>query len=79
MDIDEDKKNIPTNYTQVRKGGKSTDSDHVTLELCLDIKILPTQPTRNLIFNLKNEHGRQLFSKLTSDTNKLIATFARTM
>ena len=33
MEIDERKQNIPTNYTQVKKGGKAVDSDHVPIEM----------------------------------------------
>ena len=75
MEIDEDKKNIPTNYTQVRKGGKATDSDHVSIELCIDIKILPTRPARNVMYNFKNEQGRHMFQKLTSETESFTKCF----
>ena len=33
MVIDEEKLNIPYNYTQVRKGGKVADSDHMVIEI----------------------------------------------
>ena len=75
MEIDEDKNHIPTNYTQVRKGGKATDSDHVPLELFLNVKILPTKPTRKVMYNFKNELGRQLFKNLTSETNQFTKCF----
>ena len=40
MTIDE--LNIPTNYTQVKKGGKAVNSDHVTVEVNIEVKIIPT-------------------------------------
>ena len=53
MEIDDMKKNVPTNYTRVRKGGSAVDSDHVPLELTLNMKIQPTRPTREIIYNFK--------------------------
>ena len=46
MVIDEDKKFMLTNYTQVKKGGQAVDNDHVPMEINLDLKLLPTRPTR---------------------------------
>ena len=55
MIIDEDCKNILTNYTQVRKGGNAVDSDHMLLEMNLDLQILPTKEQSCIISNLKKE------------------------
>ena len=68
MEIYDMKKNIPTNFTQVQKGGRVLDSDHVPLELTLNMKILPTRPTREIIYNFKNKNGRNLFQQMISDT-----------
>ena len=68
MHIDEDKQNILTNYSQVKKGGHAVDSDHVPLEINIDLKLLPTKPTRNVMFNFKNEQGRERFKEITSNT-----------
>ena len=68
MEIDEKKINIISNYTQVRRGGKVVDSDHVPLEMNLDLKVIPTRPTRSIVYNFKNEQGRNTFTKLTSET-----------
>ena len=76
MDIDESKKNVPTNYTQVKKGGKAVDSDHVPIEMELDIKILPTRPTRETIYNFKNLRGREIFRNLTTKTNDFTDIFS---
>ena len=43
-----------TNYTQVKKGGRAVDSDHVPMELNIDLKMLPTRPTRVTMFNFKD-------------------------
>ena len=55
MEIDESKQNILTNYTQVRKGRKAVDSDHVPMEINLDLRIFPTQQTKVVMYNFKNE------------------------
>ena len=75
MVVDEDKKDILTNYTQVRKGGKAVDSDHMTVELDLDLKIIPTQPTRSILYNFKNEEARSLFKNLTSKSKEFTKCF----
>ena len=51
MEIDDMKKNVPTNYTRLKQGGSAVDSDHVPLELTLNMKIQPTRPTREIIYN----------------------------
>ena len=75
MNVDEDKLNIPTNYTKVRKGGKSVDSDHMFLELNLDLKVLPTRPTRNIVYNFKCEQGMRIFKELTTSTSEFTECF----
>ena len=64
MEIDEAKLNIPSNYTQVRRGGRVVDSDHVPIEMNLDLKILPTHPTRSTIYNFKSQQGRDTLRNL---------------
>ena len=54
MEIDDEKNNIPSNYTQVRKGGKAVDSDHVPVQINLSFKIIPAHPTRVSLYNFKN-------------------------
>ena len=75
MNVDEDRLNIPTNYTQVRKGNKAVDSDHMLLEMNLDLKFLPTKPTRNIVYNFKSEQGRQIFKELTTSTRDFTECF----
>ena len=73
MEVDDMKQNIATNYTQVRKGGKSVDSDHVPIEMSLNLKIFPTRVTREIIYNFKNTQGRETLKNLTSETNQILA------
>ena len=39
------------------------------LQINLNIKKIPTRPTRVTLLNLKNEHGRETFKNLTSNSN----------
>ena len=75
MEIDEEKSDVPSNYTQVRKGGKAIDSDHGAIQMNLNIKIIPTRPTRESLYNFKNEEGRKTFKDLTSNTNSFTECF----
>ena len=58
--------NIATNYTQLRRGEKSVDSDHTPIEMNLNIIFFLTKQTRNIIFNYKSQKGIQLFQELTT-------------
>ena len=75
MNVDDNGLNIATNYTQVRRGGKSVDSDHMLIEMNLNLKLVPTKQTRNIIFNYKSQPGRQLFQELTSSTKDFANCF----
>ena len=75
MVIDKDKKYILTNYTQVKKGGRAVDSDHVPMEINLDLKLSPTRPTRITMFNFKHNPGKELFRELTTETTKFTDCF----
>ena len=75
MNIDEGKHNVPTNFTQVKKGGKAVDSDHVPLQINLNFKVIPTRPTRIILYNFKNEQGRDTFQNLISDINSVSKCF----
>ena len=76
MVIDEDKQYILTNYTQVQKGGRAVDSDHVPMEINLDLKLMPTRPTRITMFNFKNVQGRECFKDLTTATTQFTDCFS---
>ena len=70
MIIDEDKQNILTNYSQVKKGLRAVDSDHVPMEINLNLKIIPTRPTRVVVYNFKDETARQVFKNSTTFTQE---------
>ena len=50
MILDEDKLNILSNNTQVRRGGKVVDNDHMFKKIILNIKIPPTSKTWIIIY-----------------------------
>ena len=62
MNVDDNVLNIATNYTQVRRGDKSVDSDHMLIEMNFSLKLVLTKQTRNIIFNYKSKQCRQLFT-----------------
>ena len=59
----------------MRKGGQAVDSDHMVVELTLNMKVLPTRPTREIIYNFKNLNGQQVFKQNTSDTHEFSTCF----
>ena len=61
MVIDEDKRYILTNYEKVRKGGRTSDSDHNTQFMDLDLKIESVKPERTEMFNFKNNDDQIKF------------------
>ena len=63
MVIDEEQKHILTNYEQVKRGGKATDTDHNTLYMDVDLKILTTKPERRVVWNFKNRQYQETFRK----------------
>ena len=75
MEIDESKHNILTNYTQVRKGSKAVDNDHLPMEINLDLKILPIKPTKIVVYNFKDEGAITIFKNNTTDTNNFTNCF----
>ena len=75
MEVDEEKVNVPTNYRAIKYGGKAVDSDHVLVELNLNLNIVPTKPARTPIYNFKSHQGRTLFQQLTSETSEFTDCF----
>ena len=75
MVIDEDKKYILTNYEQIRRGGKASDSDHNTLFMDLNLKILAAKPVRREIWNFKNKQSQEKFKQETSKTRDFTNCF----
>ena len=46
MEIDDDRKYIATNFNKVKKGGKATDSDHLTTTLTVNFNVVPQKPNK---------------------------------
>ena len=59
----------------MRKGGKSVDSDHRVFKMDLDLKIIPTRPTRSILYNFKSSQGRYIFRNLISETKDFTSCF----
>ena len=75
MVIDEDQKHILTNYEQVRKGGKATDTDHATEYIDIDLEIITEKPKRHEVWNFKNQEAQESFKSLTSETEEFSNCF----
>ena len=75
MVIDEDGKYILTNYEQAKYGGKASNSDHATMYLDLDLKVVPDKPRRREIWNLKNKNAQTSFKMSTTKTKDFTDCF----
>ena len=75
MVVDEDSKYVLTNYRQVKKDGKATNSDHATEYMDVNLKILTEKPKRKLMWNFKNASAQDKFKNLTSETNDFTDCF----
>ena len=61
MEIDNDRKHIVTNFNKVRKGGKATDSDHLTSTLTVNFNMIPQKPNKVEIYNFRDKTGQDAF------------------
>ena len=66
MVIDEERKYILTNYEQVKRGVKATDTDHATEFIDLDLKVVTEKPVRRTIWNFKQKESQEKFRIQTS-------------
>ena len=75
MTIDNQRKDIVTNYkgTKIRK--RTVDTDHMTLILNLNLKVYPQKPQRVQILDFKNCDGQKLFTRRTSETTDFTDCF----
>ena len=71
MVIDEERKYILTNYEQVKRGSKATNTDHATEFLDLDLKVVTEKPERRTIWNFKHKELQNNFKIQTSETVQL--------
>ena len=75
MQIDEHKKYVLTNYEQVRKGGKATDTDHATQIMDINLTIRSDKPERRELYNFKKAENQQKFKNETTNTNDFTNCF----
>ena len=75
MKIDTNKKHVLTNYARVRIDGKTTESDHFTQYIDLDLEIDGIRKEKREILNFKNEEGQKKFRKLTSENERFSKCF----
>ena len=75
MVIDDKKQHILTNFQNVKRVGKVTESDHFTQYMDLDLEYLKEKPVRQEIFNFKDENSQKIFQALTSETARFTSCF----
>ena len=75
MQIDEHKNYVLTNYEQVRKGGKATDTDHATQIMDINLTIRSDKPERRELYNFKKAENQQKFKYETTNTNDFTNCF----
>ena len=76
MVIDEDRKFTLTNYAQVRRGGKSANTDHLLEYMDLDLKIETEKPERRELWNFKNKEAQNNFKAQTTNTKDFSECFS---
>ena len=64
-----------TNYHCTKRGKSAVDSDHVTMMLKMNLKVLPHKPQIIEMFDFKNREGQILFKKKTSETKEFTDCF----
>ena len=74
MIVDEDMKYAMTNFTQVPKGGKAVDSDHMTTVAKMKLNIVPHKMPKKTVYNLKNSQCQKQFKISTSDTKEFTSS-----
>ena len=75
MVIDEQKFHVLTNYQNIKKGKRATDTDHNTEYMDLALQIRNKKPKRCEIWNFNDKKGQQAFKNMTSETNELTNCF----
>ena len=71
MFIDEKRESPLTNFSNLIRRKKITETDHNKLELFLSIKAPFTKPKREELFNFKTKHGQFLFKNHSSNSKTL--------
>ena len=69
MIVDEERKFSLTNFSKKSSGERTTDTDHMTLILDLNISVPKVITQRVEFYNLKNTECQEIFKKVTTNTN----------
>ena len=75
MVIDEEKDHILTNLSQAKKNHRAVDSDHLSLQLYMNLQFSKLKPDRKVLFNIKNKSCQEKFKYITDQTTKLSDCF----
>ena len=75
MIVDVDKKYILTNYHNLQRGGKATNTDHVPVILYANLMFSAKKSERIELFDFKDENSQRRFYKNTSETKEFTNCF----
>ena len=68
MFVDEKRESPLTNFNNLNKGKKITETDHNKLELSLQIETPVIKPKREVLFNFKSKIAQETFHKITNNS-----------
>ena len=71
MFIDEKRESPLSNFHNLKRGKKITETDHNKLELFLNIEAPTIKPKREVLFNFKSKHNQNGFLENSSSSLKL--------
>ena len=71
MIIDVDRNHRVTNFRNVKKSGKTVDTDHLTTVLKINLNIIHEKPVKIEMLNFKDKTGQIKFKENTTKTNDL--------
>ena len=69
MIIDNDKQHRITNFFNIKKGKNTTDADHTTMWMKINMKIAPEKPDKVELINFKDTDAQKLFKTNTDQTD----------
>ena len=78
MNVDEHGEHQLSNFYGIQHNRKVTESDHVKIELTLNIQFTPIKPTRTEMLNFKSDECQKSFRYLTTHTKRFTTCFERT-
>ena len=78
MHVDEHGEHQLSNFYGIQHNTKVTESDHVKIELTLNIQFTPIKPTRTEMLNFKSDECQKSFRYLTTHTKRFTTCFEST-